>query len=109
MNNVMSFVLITFLCSFVFILIGLISIRKKTAVHFWSNQSIGPNEISDVTSYNKEVGTMWLSFGSILTLCSVLHLVFQNIVTPILYVLVIVIGIAFISIKYGKIYNKYKK
>ncbi len=109
MNNVISFMLITLFCSIIFILIGVISIKKKTPVHFWSNQSISPDEISDITSYNKEVGNMWLSFGFSLAFCSILHLFLSSIVGPILFVLTVVIGIVLMSIKYEKIHNKYKK
>ena len=109
MNRVISFVLIAFFCSTIFIGIGVFSLRKKTPVKFWSNQRVEVDEISDVTSYNRAVGLLWLCFGFSLALCSIFHLVLQNMMGPILYALTTMIGIGVMSVKYGKILNKYKK
>lgn len=105
----MSFVLVTLFCSTIFIAIGIFSIRKKTAVHFWTNQKLERNEISDISSYNREVGRMWLTFGSLLAIASLLHLVLQNIIGPILVALTTVMGVIVMATKYGTIYTKYKK
>lgn len=109
MHHINLFVLITFFSSTIFIGIGVFSLRKKTPIKFWSNQRLEVEEIADVISYNRAVGMLWLSFGFSLVFCSILHLVLDHMIGPILYVLTAMIGIAVMSVKYGKILNKYKK
>lgn len=108
MNNVTAFIVISLFCPIIFIGIGVFSQKKKTPVHFWSNQTVEIDEISDVASYNREVGLMWLILGASLALCSLFHLLLQNIIGPLLYIVTAIIGIIMMSVKYGHIYNKYK-
>ena len=108
MNDAISFMLIILICSTTFIGIGVFSLKKKTPVYFWTNQKIKAHEISNVKSYNRENGIMWLTFGSSLMFCSMLQLVLGGIIGPILFLVILLVGIVVMSIKYGQIYNKYK-
>lgn len=88
--------------------IGLISLKKKTPVKFWSIQVIKVHEISNVKSYNKETGLMWITYGIALVLCSLLQFLLGDIIGPIAFALTLVAGIVVMVNKYGKIYTKYK-
>ena len=70
----------------IFIGIGIYSIKKKTPMHFWSMSSVKSEEISDVKSYNKENGLMWIVYGCTYILSAVFAL-FGSIIAPIIMVL----------------------
>ena len=108
MNDAMSFMTVILCVSAVYIGIGVLSFKKKTPVHFWTNQKIKAKAISDVKSYNREIGLMWLVYGFSLLLCSLLQIVLRGIMGPLVFVLTLVIGIFVMVNKYGVIYDKYK-
>ncbi len=52
------------LCSLLFLLIGIVNYRQKTPVTFYSSEKARkPEELNDVTSFNKKHGIMWILFG----------------------------------------------
>jgi len=51
-----------FVFAAIFIGIGIYSIKKKTPMHFWSMSPVKLEEISDVKSYNKGNGLMWIVY-----------------------------------------------
>ena len=91
----------------VFIGIGIYSLKKKTPTHFWSVTTVKTEEISNVKSYNKENGIMWLVYGSTYIISAILSL-FGSIIAPIIVILSSTVGLIILVLVYQRIYMKYK-
>lgn len=96
-----------FAFALIFISIGIYSIRKKTPMHFWSMSPVKTEEISDVKSYNKENGLMWIVYGSTYILAAVFTF-FGRKIAPIIIILSCTIGLVPLIYVYQRIYIKYK-
>ncbi len=50
------------------IVIGVVSYRKKTPCGFWSGvEPPKPEQVSDITAYNRKHGIMWIVYGAGMT------------------------------------------
>mgnify|MGYP004701868261 CR=1 FL=1 len=96
-----------FVFAAIFIGIGIYSIKKKTPMHFWSMSPVKLEEISDVKSYNKENGLMWIVYGSTYILAAIFAF-FGSKIAPIIIVLSCTIGLIVLVFVYQSIYWKYK-
>ncbi|MGL5329201.1 MAG: hypothetical protein ACRDD7_08030 [Peptostreptococcaceae bacterium] len=91
----------------VFIGMGIYALNKKTPVHFWAGITVKSEEISDVKSYNKANGIMWITVGLSFIIFPIITSMVEGISTMILGLIPMfeVIGM---MVCYQLIYNKYK-
>ncbi|MGL5642254.1 MAG: hypothetical protein ACRDDM_08295 [Paraclostridium sp.] len=89
---------------FVFVCLGIYSLKKKTPMFFWAGSTVSSDEISDVKGYNRANGIMWIFYGLSFLLIPILGENIGGIVLGILAPFTIVALI----ITYNIIYNKYK-
>ena len=102
------FAAICWFCTLIFALIALWAFKRKTPMHFWAGSEVKPDEITDIPAYNKENGMMWLKYTVAMFFSGVVSLWSVGI-GAILLTVVCVPGIAYLVVKYKRIYNKYKK
>lgn len=58
------FLALVWLCAGMFVVIGLSATRRSSPVHFWSGSVVDPDTVSDISSYNREVGRMWKLYST---------------------------------------------
>ncbi|WP_270568012.1 hypothetical protein [Clostridium beijerinckii] len=81
--------------------------KRKDPMHFWSGSTVRPEEIADITSYNRANGLMWASYAFCMFMTGILSL-FSTITGVILLIIICVPGIVVLAIAYNRIYNKYR-
>lgn len=55
---------ITGYCAFIFIILGIVQLRSKKPVGFWTGETPpAPEEVTDVRAYNRGHGRMWIGYG----------------------------------------------
>ncbi|AFS79302.1 hypothetical protein Curi_c23000 [Gottschalkia acidurici 9a] len=108
MDTVIPFVMIVWMCAMIFIVIGVFALNKKTPMHFWSGTKVKSEEISDIKSYNKSNGIMWISYGAIFVLADIISVIFNTNIGGILVAISSIVGVPILIIVYKRIYNKYK-
>ena len=96
------------LAGLVFVGIGLGSFRAKKAVGFWANMEAP--QVTDIKSYNRAMGKLWIGFGLIFILLGLPLLAGQN--SPLIFLSVLgvfaeIIGVMLIYTQI--ILPKYKK
>ena len=80
---------------------------RKTPTNFWTGSVIKPEEITDVSAYNRANYLMWTVYLVCLALAGAV--VFLNwIIGLIVYLVVVFLGVAIMIVVYKRIYNKYK-
>ncbi|MCC5910879.1 MAG: hypothetical protein JJT76_10630 [Clostridiaceae bacterium] len=109
MGATIVFVMPVLIAAAVFIGIGIFALRKETPMHFWSGTTVKKEDISDIESYNRENGFMWILYGSTYVLAAVLTLLFGSILGAIIVTLSCTVGLIVLVFVYGRIYKKYKK
>ena len=102
------FAIIIWICGLMFIGIGIFSLKKKTPMHFWAGTTVKPEEISDITAYNKANGIMWISYGGMYILSGLFSLIYNISIGAFIVVLMSIPGLIVLIIVYKKIYDKYK-
>lgn len=90
--------------TFIFICLGIYSLKRKTPMHFWAGSTVSSEEISDVKAYNKANGVMWICYGLSFLLIPIVEEHFGSLTLAILVPFMIVALI----LNYKIIYNKYK-
>lgn len=101
------FVVIALLCATIFIGLGIFSIQKRAPMHFWSGITVKAEEISDIRSYNKENGIMWISYGATYILSAILTVLFGTDIGAIIIILSCTVGLIALVLVYKGIYKKY--
>lgn len=90
-----------------FIVLGIQSFFAQKAVGFWANAKTVP--INDVKSYNKAVGKLFITFGSIFILLGLPLLIGQNSPWILLSCIGVLFEVIFVMALYMRIENKYRK
>lgn len=94
--------------SLLFTGIGIYAWRRKKPMWFWSGSTVKESDISDIDTYNRANGIMWLVFSLVMWFSTILGAL--NVKTGgIILIAGCIIGIPTLPIVYGKIYRKYKK
>ncbi len=93
-------------CALIFGFISLWAFIRKDPMTFWSGKAVSPNEITDIRSYNKANGYMWLIYTLSFAIAGVIA-VFNTIFGVILLLIIIFPGLFVLINAYKKIYNKY--
>ena len=94
--------------SLLFTGIGIYAWRRKKPMWFWSGSTVKESDISDIATYNRANGIMWLVFSLVMWFSTILGAL--NVKTGgIILIAGCIIGIPTLPIVYGKIYRKYKK
>lgn len=94
--------------SLLFTGIGIYAWRRKKPMWFWSGSTVNESDISDIATYNRANGIMWLVFSLVMWFSTILGAL--NVKTGgIILIAGCIIGIPTLPIVYGKIYRKYKK
>ncbi|MBQ2745965.1 MAG: hypothetical protein IJF37_10195 [Lachnospiraceae bacterium] len=57
------FVLISWLCASVFVLLGYACFKRRTPVNFWSGAEVKKTEVTNVRKYNVANGVMWCIYS----------------------------------------------
>jgi len=102
------FACVCWFCALIFGLIALWAYKRRTPMHFWAGSTVEPEEIADITAYNRANGKMWLAYAASTILSGVVSL-FSIGVGAILLTIICIPGIAVLIVGYKRIYKKYKK
>ena len=74
---------------------------------FWSGKTVDRDEISDIPSYNRANGKMWIGFSLIFWLSALLSILNIGAAGAVMGAGMI-LGIPLLVVIYGRIYAKYK-
>lgn len=108
MKESIPFLVILLFCSLIFISIGIYALKRKTPMHFWSGGDVNPESISNIKSYNKANGIMWIIYGLSFIFSGFITLLIGPGLGAILVSTICVGGLIVTVIVYNRIYNKYK-
>jgi hypothetical protein len=108
MEAKIAFVVPVLICALIFVGMGILSIDKDTPMHFWSGTTVKAEEISNVKSYNKENGIMWIIYGSTYILSAILTIFFGSKIGVLIVTLSCTVGLIALILVYTSIYKKYK-
>ena len=107
MTNVI-WMLIMLPCSMLFTGLGIYAWNRKKPMWFWSGNTVDENEISDIRSYNRANGIMWLCFSVPFWVSAFLGFFYIN-AGEIVTLAAWIAAIPALPIAYGRIYKKYKR
>ena len=96
------------LSALIFIGFGIIALKKQTPIHFWAGTVVKPEELSNVKAYNRANGIMWITFGLLIMLSTILTILFDSQIWTLISVVILFLGLILMMIIYNRIYNKYK-
>ena len=102
------FCIICLLCALIFGVIALWAFKQQAPMTFWAGSTVKPEEIVDVSAYNKANGVMWSIYTACMILAGILSL-FNLIAGVILLVVNCIPGVFVLIISYRRIYSKYKR
>ncbi len=94
-------------CSLIFGIIALWAFKRKDPMHFWSGSTVRPEEIADISAYNRANGLMWAIYTVCMVVTGLLSL-FSIKIGAILLVIICIPGIVVLIVAYNRIYNKYR-
>jgi len=80
---------------------------RKTPTNFWTGSIIKPEEIANISAYNRANYIMWVIYLVCLALAGVV-VFFSWIIGLIVYLIVVLLGVAIMIVVYKRIYNKHK-
>ena len=95
-------------CSLLFTGIGIYAIRCEKPMWFWAGSTVKENEITDVKSYNRENGIMWIGYSLVLWVSTFMG-VFSMAAAGIVLFIGGLAGLPILVVSYNRIYKKYKK
>ena len=105
MENII-FVVISFLCGVIFVVIGISCFRKKEPTGFWSGIEVKREQVTNVKGYNVANGIMWCTY-SMFFWVSGLASIYGSIYSVIIMVFACTGGIVGLIMGYGLIKRKF--
>ncbi|MEG1253160.1 MAG: hypothetical protein RSA96_02985 [Erysipelotrichaceae bacterium] len=100
--------LISIFTGLFFIAIGLYAWNTQAPIGFFTGLDVERNEISNIKGYNREVGKMWMIYGTVFIGVSVLSIPFGAWAYFIVTLFVLFFGMIVMIMHYDTIYDKYK-
>ncbi|MEG1702706.1 MAG: hypothetical protein RR267_07425 [Erysipelotrichaceae bacterium] len=100
--------LISIFTGLFFIAIGLYAWNTQAPIGFFTGLDVERNEISNIKGYNREVGKMWMIYGTVFFGVSVLSIPFGAWAYFIVILFVLFFGMIVMIMHYDTIYDKYK-
>ena len=100
-------VIVSWIVAFVLGAIALWAFKRNDPMHFWGGSTVKPDELTDVSAYNRANGVMWVVYAVcffMVGIASLFNLIVAGILTAILCTLCAVA----LVVTYKKIYSKYK-
>lgn len=101
------FAAMTWLVAMILGVIAIWAFKRKDPMHFWSGTTVKPEEITDISAYNRANGWMWTIYATCMFLVGVISL-FSIMAGAVLLGILCVPGIGALILIYNKIYRKYK-
>ncbi|MBP5463821.1 MAG: hypothetical protein J6Y13_01395, partial [Treponema sp.] len=59
-------------CSICLMGFWLYALKSKKPINFWAGDKINPRKITDVKKYNRANGLMWIIYGILWIVCSII-------------------------------------
>ena len=88
--------------------IGLYALKREKPMWFWSGSTVKENEISDIRSYNRANGIMWIGFSVPFWVSTILGYFYIK-AGAIILISSCILGIPALPMVYERIYKKYKR
>lgn len=88
--------------------IGVYSIKSKKPVSFFTFYKVSEDEVSNVKSYNKSVGVLWILYGVFWILLGSLYIFMDTTIALIITILSAHISIIVLIFMYLRIKRKYE-
>lgn len=101
------FAAICLLCSLPSGAIAIWAFKSKKPIHFWSGSTVNSEEITNISSYNRANGLMWLIYTACMVVISILSL-FNILIGVILLIIICVPGTIALIITYNVFFKKYR-
>ena len=98
---------VIWLCTLVFAAMALWAFKRSDPMHFWSGSTVKPEELTDVSAYNRANGVMWAVYAAGFFGAGVVSF-FNLTAAGILTAILCLPGVIALIIAYKKIYSKYK-
>lgn len=102
----MLFMLISWFCGAVFVLLGFSCFKRRTPVSFWSGTEVKKQEVTNVKKYNFANGVMWCIYSVFFWIAG-LAAVINSTASVVFLVLACTVGIAGLILGYGWIKRRY--
>ena len=106
--EIIIWLIITIPCSLLFTGLGIYAWKRKKPMWFWSGSSILEEEISDIPSYNRENGIMWITYSLVFWVSTIMGF-WKISAAGIVLTVGCLGGIPLLVITYNRIYRKYKR
>lgn len=100
------FVLISWFCGAVLVIIAYSCFKRKTPVNFWSGTEVKKEEVTDVKKYNFANGIMWCIYSAFFWFAG-LAAMSDKMVSVIFLVLGCTVGLIGLLLGYGWIKRRY--
>lgn len=101
------FLLCTWGCALLFIVIGLYARTRKDPMWFWSGSTVSPYSIKDIHAYNQANCIMWCTYSVPYWISGLISL-WKLIIAVVLLLASCTIGIIILIRAYEKIEQKYR-
>lgn len=101
-----AFVLLSWLCGAVMILMGYSCFKRRTPVNFWTGTEIKKTEVTSVRKYNFANGVMWCIYSAFFWIAGLVAIVNKT-VAVVFLVLGCTVGVMGLILGYGGIKRRY--
>lgn len=108
MEDKLIWIISTWGCAFLFMIIGLYAKHRKKPMWFWSGTTVPEESVTDIPSYNKANCRMWCIYSVPFWICGITYFVFP-ITTVIVFTLCCTAGIGWLIWYYKRIEKKFIK
>ena len=109
MSNLLFCLIIMVPTSLLFTSIGIYAWRRRKPMWFWAGDTVSEDEITDVRTYNRANGIMWLCFSLPLWIGTIAVVCHSIILGANIILVDATVGLVLMMIAYTFIRKKYKK